>query len=189
MYIAFTSTKKKAEEITDYLVRVVQPQLGTLPGVAEATIFGKRRYVMRVWLNPEKMAAHNVTASDVRQALMQNNVQSAAGRIEGQLQEFNVTAATDLRTADQFNGLVLKSDNNQMIRLRDVGRAVLGTANKRASAIINGKKRRGHGHYFKIQCQSTRCVYGDRARVSHDEKTISARSKRHHFMGRIQIHQ
>ena len=139
LYIAFSSAHKRAEEITDYLSRVVQPQLGTLPGVAEAKIFGKRPYAMRLWLDPQKMAAYHVTAGDVEAALVRNNIQSAAGRIEGELQEFNVTAATDLRTTHQFNNLVIKSNAGAFIRLKDIGYARLGASDGRSSAIINGQ--------------------------------------------------
>jgi hydrophobe/amphiphile efflux-1 (HAE1) family protein len=139
VYIPFLSQSLSAEQITDYLIRAVQPQLGTLPGVAQATIFGERLYSMRVWLNPQEMSAHNVTSTDVMNTLTANNVQSAAGRIESEWNEYNVTAKTDLTTAEQFNDLVINNNNGKFTRLKDIGYAKLGPENDRVSVNINGK--------------------------------------------------
>lgn len=138
MYISFASNAMKAQAISDYLLRVVQPQIATLPGVGRVDIYSERQYAMRIWLDPEKMAAHGVTADDVQKALQANNVQTAAGRIEGKWQEFDVIAATDLNTAEQFNNIVLKKANGYLLRLKDVGNAVLGVYSSRSSAYING---------------------------------------------------
>lgn len=139
IYIPFISDTFSPEQITDYLVRVIQPQIATLPGVAKATIFGQRLYSMRIWLNPQDMAAHNVTASDIMNTLTANNVQSAAGRIKSQWSEFNVTAKTDLNNAQQFNDLVIKNNNGKFIRLDDVAKAALGPADDSVNFNINGK--------------------------------------------------
>jgi len=139
IYIPFISENLTAEQITDYLVRVIQPQIATLPGVAKAQIFGQRLYSMRIWLNPQEMASHDVTASDIMKTLTANNVQSAAGRIKSQWSEFNVTAKTDLNNAQQFNDLVIKSDKGKFIRLNDVGTAALGPADDSVNFNINGK--------------------------------------------------
>lgn len=139
IYIPFISATFSPEQITDYLVRVIQPQIATLPGVAKATIFGQRLYSMRIWLNPQEMASHDVTASDIMKTLTANNVQSAAGRIKSQWSEFNVTAKTDLNNAKQFNDLVIKNNNGKFIRLDDVGTAALGPADDSVNFNINGK--------------------------------------------------
>ncbi len=139
IYIPFLSPNLTAEQITDYLVRVIQPQIATLPGVANAQIFGQRLYSMRIWLNPNDMAAHNVTASDIMKTMTDNNIQSAAGKIKSQWNQFNVTAKTDLNTAQQFNDLVIKNDNGKFVRLKDVGTAALGPADDSVNFNINGK--------------------------------------------------
>jgi len=138
MYIPFLSKTMNAEQITDFLVRAVQPQLATLPGVSQAPIFGERLYSMRIWLNPEEMAARGVTATDIQNALANNNVQTAAGWIESQWEEYDVTAQTDLRTAAQFNNLVIRNINGNLVRLRDIGYAELGPESNRVSVSING---------------------------------------------------
>lgn len=140
MYIAFKSDKYSPEAVTDYLLRVVQPLLSTLNGVSQATILGEREYAMRINLDPHKMAAHNITATDVFSALQQQNLQAAAGTVYGKFQQFNVKVNSDMDKPDEFNQLIIKTVNGQTIRLRDIGFAELGAENYNASAIIDGKQ-------------------------------------------------
>lgn len=140
IYIPFISPSLKAEQITDYLVRSVQPQIATLPGVARAMIFGERLYSMRIWLNPQLMASHGITADDVSHALVQNNIQTAAGYIDSKWEEFDVTAETDLKTPQQFNNLVIKNNNGNFVRLNAIGYAELGPESDRVSVNINGQE-------------------------------------------------
>ena len=139
MYIAFTSDKMSSEAISDYCLRVVQPQLATVEGVAKADIYGSP-YAMRLWLNPLRMTALGITADDVQAALNKNNIQSAAGNLNGKWLESTITANTDLQTAAEFNNLLLRENNNYLVRLKDVGHAELGTSNDRMSAFINGQR-------------------------------------------------
>lgn len=139
MYIPFLSDTLSPQAITDFLIRVVQPQLATLPGVGQAIIFGERTYSMRIWLDPERMSAQNITATDIQTALSNNNVQTAAGRIDNQWQEFDVTAKTDLSTPDQFNNLVIKNVNGKLVRISDVGYAEVGPQSNRVTVSIDGK--------------------------------------------------
>jgi multidrug efflux pump len=139
LYIAFTSKTLSQEAVTDYLLRVVQPQLGTLEGVSEALILGQREYAMRLQLDPRKMAAHGITATDIWSALQSQNLQAAAGTVYGQLQQFNVKVNSDMDNTDDFNNMVIKTVNGQSIRLRDVGVAVLGAEDYNSSAVIDGK--------------------------------------------------
>jgi len=140
IYLAFFSTKHSALQITDYADRYVKNRLQTLPGVAEVRIFGERRYSMRVWLNPERMAAYSLTPQDVEKALRRQNVEVPAGRIESFDREFTVRSETDLRTVQQFNNLVLKDASGYQIRLKDVGRAEIGALDERKIVRFNGKK-------------------------------------------------
>jgi len=140
LYIAFKSQNMSPEAITDYLLRVVQPQLSTLDGVSAARIFGEREYAMRINLDSEKMAALQITANDVFLALSANNLQAAAGKVEGELQTFNVTANTDMETPDEFNQMVIKTVGNKIVRLEDVGEALLGAKDYDTSAYVDGQK-------------------------------------------------
>jgi hydrophobe/amphiphile efflux-1 (HAE1) family protein len=139
IYIPFLSPTLSPEEITDYIVRAVQPQVATLPGVAQASIFGERLYAMRIWLNPQLMTSHGITADDISTALMGNNIQTAAGYIDSKWEEFNVTARTDLRTPQQFNNLVIKNNNGNFVRLNAIGYAELGPESDRVSVNVNGQ--------------------------------------------------
>lgn len=140
LYIAFTSKTLSQEAVTDYLLRVVQPQLGTLDGVSEAEILGQREYAMRLQLDPRKMAAHDITATDIWSALQAQNLQAAAGTVYGQLQQFNVKVNSDMDNTDDFNNMVIKTVNGQSIRLRDVGEAVLAAEDYNSSVIMDGKE-------------------------------------------------
>ena len=140
LFISFSSQSLSPSAITDYLNRVVVPQLQNVPGVSQALIFGNNSYAMRLWLDPKKMAAHQVTASDVMNALNQNNVQAAPGTLQSTWQTINISANTDMTTAEQFNNLVIRQQNNYLVRLSDVGHAVLGIQSDQTDASINGNK-------------------------------------------------
>jgi multidrug efflux pump len=139
LYLAFSSEKHSALEITDYADRYVKDQLQTLTGVAEVRLFGDREYSMRIWLDPERLAAYQLTPQDVEAALRRQNVEVPSGRIESQQREFTVLAQTDLRTPAQFNDLIVKEANGYLVRLADVGHAELGPLDERRIVRFNGK--------------------------------------------------
>lgn len=138
MYLAFYSEVLGDNQITDYLVRVVEPQLSTLPGVQRAEILGARTFAMRIWLDSVKMAAYGITGSDVAAALNNNNVLAALGRTKGQMVAIDLTAATDLRDVDGFKQLVIGSDGRSVIRLEDVADVELGAESYESSVSFNG---------------------------------------------------
>ncbi|MFL7864947.1 efflux RND transporter permease subunit [Vibrio cincinnatiensis] len=138
MYLAFYSEVLGDNQITDYLVRVVEPQLSTLPGVQRAEILGARTFAMRIWLDSVKMAAYGITGSDVAVALNNNNVLAALGRTKGQMVAIDLTAATDLRDVDGFKQLVIGSDGRSVIRLEDVADVELGAESYESSVSFNG---------------------------------------------------
>src|SRR5881275_366363 len=107
-YLSFSSEFLKQNEITDYLVRVVQPRLTAIEGVQRADLLGARTFAMRIWLKPDRMAALNVSPAQVRQALANNNYLAAVGQTKGQLVQVNLTANTDLRSPEEFGSLVVK---------------------------------------------------------------------------------
>ncbi len=141
LFLAFSSATLSPEAVTDYLYRVVQPQLQNVAGVGDAQVFGNRRYAMRIWLDPQKMAAHQVTASDVLQAIKRNNVQAAPGSLTSTWQTITIRANTDMVNADQFNHLVIRNQNGYLVRLSDVGQAVLGVQSTDSVANVNGNPR------------------------------------------------
>ncbi|MDR3441776.1 MAG: efflux RND transporter permease subunit [Legionella sp.] len=140
MYISLDSTEMTPQQITDYAIRVVQPQLQTVDGVAKAEILGGSTYSMRVFLNPIKMAALGVAPSDVSAVLAKNNFLTAAGSTKGEYVAINITAKTDLNDATQFSNLIVKSDKGSIVRLHDIGKVELGSQNYDSSVTFNGKK-------------------------------------------------
>ncbi|MCG5501399.1 efflux RND transporter permease subunit [Ectothiorhodospira lacustris] len=139
MYMSFYSEVLSDNQITDYLVRVVEPQLATLPGVQRAEILGARTFAMRIWLDPERMAALEVTGADVRRALQANNVISAVGRTKGRLVSVELTAETDLSSPEAFEQLVVRSEQGAIVRLQDIAQVELGSESYDSSVSFNGQ--------------------------------------------------
>src|SRR3954451_22769529 len=117
MYLSFDSKILQENQVTDYLIRVVQPRLSAVDGVQRADILGGRTFAIRAWLKPERMAALNVSPSQVRAALAANNYLSAVGQTKGQLVQVNLTASTDLKSVDEFRKLVIREENGALVRL------------------------------------------------------------------------
>jgi multidrug efflux pump len=138
MYVSFASERLDNNQITDYLTRVVEPRLATIEGVQRADILGAGTFAMRVWLKPDRMAALDVTASEVSAALQNNNVLSALGSTKGQMVAIDLTARTDLRTPEEFRRLVVREENGAIVRLGDVADVALGSESYGSSVVING---------------------------------------------------
>ena len=138
-YLSFSSKDLDQNQITDYLVRVVQPRLSSISGVQRAEIFGDRTFAMRVWLKPERMAALGVSPSQARDALAQNNYLSALGRTKGSMTSVNLVANTDLKTVDEFKQIVIKQQNGQVVRLGDIADVVLGAEQYDQDVTFNGQ--------------------------------------------------
>jgi len=138
-YLSFTAEALKQNEITDYLVRVVQPRLSALEGVQRADILGARTFAMRIWLKPDRMAAFNVSPVQVRQALAANNFLAAVGQTKGSLVQVNLTANTDLRSVDEFKNLVIREERGAIIRLSDIADVVLGAEDYGAEVRFSGQ--------------------------------------------------
>ncbi|QKT03478.1 efflux RND transporter permease subunit [Ectothiorhodospiraceae bacterium 2226] len=139
MYMSFYSELLDNNQITDYLVRVVEPQLSTIPGVQRAEILGDRTFAMRVWLDPERMAAQGVTGADVSRALRAQNVLSAVGRTKGDSVSIDLRASTDLHSPEQFEQLVVRSEAGAIVRLIDIAEVELGAENYDVSVSFNGQ--------------------------------------------------
>ena len=140
MYLSFNSKVMGASQITDYLTRVVQPRLQTINGVANAQILGGQTFAMRIWLNPDKMAALGVTPVDVRNALATNNFVTAAGQVKGDFVQTTINAETSLDNAAAFGKLVVVTRGDALIRLDDISTIELGPENADSSSVFDGLK-------------------------------------------------
>ncbi|MCO5354946.1 efflux RND transporter permease subunit [Acidovorax kalamii] len=139
MWLAFSSDTRSPLEINDLINRIVKPRLQTVTGVADVPIYGERKYAMRVWLDPERMAGYRLTTQDVEDAIRRNNLELPAGRIESQQREFSVTSQTDLKTPAQFSNVVIRTVNGFPVRIQDVARVEEGAASDRSRVRLNGR--------------------------------------------------
>ena len=139
-YLSFTSDILQANQITDYLVRVVQPRLTALEGVQRADILGGRTFAMRIWLKPDRMASYNINPTQVRDSLAANNFLSAVGHTKGSLIQVNLSANTDLRTVEEFRNLVVHQSGDKLVRLRDVADVVLGAEDYDTEVRFSGER-------------------------------------------------
>src|SRR5213593_1959574 len=139
IYFGFSSTDLDPNQITDYLTRIVQPKLSAISGVQRADILGARTFAMRIWLKPDRMAAHGISPSMVRDALARNNYLSALGHTKGSMVSVNLVANTDLRTPDEFRQLIVKEQNGVVVRIGDIADVVLGAENYEQDVRFNGQ--------------------------------------------------
>jgi multidrug efflux pump len=151
MYIGFASNELNEAAITDHLSRVVQPLLATIDGVASAEILGGQTFAMRLWLDPARMTALGVTASDVADAIRANNYQSAPGQTKGYFTVSNITANTDLKSLDEFRHMVVRAEGGTLIRLQDVGTVDLSAQSYDSNVMMNGQ----HAVFIGVQSTPT----------------------------------
>jgi multidrug efflux pump len=140
MYIGFNSSVLGSNQISDYLIRVVQPKLQAVPGVQTAELLGGKYFALRAWLDPEKLAAQGLTAADVSQALAANNYISGIGTTKGQMVQVNLSASTDLHSLDSFRNLVLKQSGQAIVRLKDVANVTLGNDDYETEVGFDGQR-------------------------------------------------
>ncbi|MFT4776438.1 MAG: multidrug efflux pump [Oleispira sp.] len=138
MYIAFFSDTMQVPQITDYLAREVQPKLQALSGVGKAELLG-RRFALRVWLDPQRLAAVNLTSTDIAQTLRENNYISAVGQTKDEFIKINLTSNTDVASTEQFENLVIKSTADSIVRLKDIARVELGSQTYENIALYKGR--------------------------------------------------
>ena len=138
MYVSFYSDQLSNPQITDYLSRVIQPKLATLPGMAEAEILGNQVFAMRLWLDPVKMAAYGVTADDFSSAVRQYNFLAAAGEVKGQYVVTSINASTDLKSAEAFAAIPVKTVGDSRVLVGDIARVEMGSANYDSISSFDG---------------------------------------------------
>jgi multidrug efflux pump len=140
MYIGFNSDVLPQNDITDYVTRVVQPRLQAVTGVQTAEVIGGQNFALRAWLDPEKLAAYGLTATDVSNALAKNDYISGLGNTKGQMVQATLAASTGLHSLEEFRNLVLKEQNGAIIRLKDVGNVTMGADDYESRVSFDGKK-------------------------------------------------
>lgn len=140
MYLGFTSHELNSSQITDYLQRVINPQLFTVSGVSKVDMYGGVNYALRIWLDPYKMASLNLTATDVMGILSANNYQSATGQATGELVLYNGNAQTQVNSVDDLKKLVVTQQNGQIVRLENIAKVTLAKSHDTFRATANGKE-------------------------------------------------
>ena len=139
IWLSFNSETMSPLQINDLVNRIVKPRLQTVTGAADVRIFGERKYAMRVWLDPDKLAAYKLTTQDAEDAIRRSNLEVPAGRIESTQREFSVTSQTDLSRPSQFSDIIIKNANGFPVRIRDVGRVEEAAADERSASRLNGR--------------------------------------------------
>ncbi|NDC38625.1 MAG: multidrug efflux protein, partial [Proteobacteria bacterium] len=177
MYLSFYSQDMDQNQITDYLTRVVQPQLSAIQGVQRADILGARTFAMRVWLKPDRMAAVGLSPEDVRAALAANNFLSAIGSTKGSMISVALVANTDLRSKDEFENLVVKRSGDTLVRLRDIADVVLGAESYDEDVRFSGQKATFMGVWVLPSANSLDVIKRVRAEVPNIEARLPSGMK------------
>jgi len=151
MYLGFTCEQWSQSQITDFLTRVIQPKLATVNGIQRADILGARVIAMRIWLKPDRLAALEVSASEIAQALRANNYNATLGKTKGTMTSLNLLANTSLSTPDEFKQLVIKEKNGVLVHLEDVADVELGAEDYNSNISFNGK----NGIFMGLWCLPT----------------------------------
>ena len=138
-YLSFKSDILGQNQITDYLIRTVQPRLSAIEGIQRADVLGDRTFAMRIWLKPERMAALNISPAQVRQALASNNYLTAVGQTKGSLIQVNLIANSDLHSAEEFKQLVIREQDGAIVRLEDISEIALGAQDYDSSVRLSGQ--------------------------------------------------
>ncbi|MGV0959648.1 MAG: efflux RND transporter permease subunit [Limnohabitans sp.] len=139
IWLAFSSDTLNPLQINDLINRIVKPRLQTVTGVADVRIYGERKYAMRVWLEPARLAGFKLSPQDVEDAIRRSNLELPAGRIESSNREFTVTSQTDLTRAGQFADIVVKTVNGFPVKIRDVAKVEEAAADERSTVRLGGQ--------------------------------------------------
>ncbi|HYZ73680.1 MAG TPA: efflux RND transporter permease subunit, partial [Chthoniobacterales bacterium] len=172
MYLSFYSKDLDRNQITDYLTRVVQPKLSAIQGVQQAEILGARVFAMRIWLDTNKMAALNVTPTQVQNILQANNYLAAVGQTKGAMTSINLVANTDLQSVADFQQLAVKQSNGAIVRLKDVGEVELGASNYDTDVRFSGNTATFMGIYVLPNANAIDVIKSVRAALPAIEKQL-----------------
>ena len=145
VWLAFSSDRHKGLELTDVAERILKERIQRIPGVGSVFLGGARRYAMRVWLDPLRMAAHGLTTQDVEAAIRRENAEIPGGRVEGKEREFSVRTRGELSSPEEFGGIIVSQKENDLVRLRDFAEVTVGAEDERTVARYNGQPAVGLG--------------------------------------------
>src|SRR5438067_269838 len=176
-YLSFTSDILQPNEVTDYLVRLVQPRLTAVGGVQKADILGGRTFAMRIWMKPDRMAALNINPAQVRNMLARNNFLSAVGNTKGSLLQVNLTANTDLHTVDDFKKLVIRQEKGNLVRLSDIADVELGAEDYNTEVRFSGQKAVFMGIYVLPNANAVDVIKRVRAEMEQIQRELPAGMK------------
>src|SRR6476660_6798838 len=176
-YLSFTSDILQPNEVTDYLVRLVQPRLTAVGGVQKADILGGRTFAMRIWMKPDRMAALNINPAQVRDMLARNNFLSAVGNTKGSLLQVNLTANTDLHTVDDFKKLVIRQEKGNLVRLSDIADVELGAEDYNTEVRFSGQKAVFMGIYVLPNANAVEVIKRVRAEMEQIQRELPAGMK------------
>jgi multidrug efflux pump len=137
MFIPIQSTTRNVNQLSDYAENVIQERIQTVPGVSQVGLFGLKRYAMRLWIDPSKLSAYRLTIQDIQAALTRENVELPGGKVYGNQTEMIVKSYGRLSSEDDFNNLIIRQSENQMVRMKDVGHAELGSENEETAVYRN----------------------------------------------------
>jgi multidrug efflux pump len=174
MWITLNSERYSPFELTTMAEKQIKNRLQTIRGVSSIRIGGEQRFAMRLWLDAEKMAAHRVTVLDVQRALRQQHVELPSGRVENLEREMSIETRGELKTADEFNRLVIQQDGVKIVRLRDIGEAREGVENMRTIARANGKPCIFLGVIKQSKANTVEVAKGVRAEIEELKSTLPA---------------
>ncbi len=174
MYLSFYSKDLDRNQITDYLTRVVQPKLSAVNGVQDAQILGARTFAMRIWLKSDRMAALNVSPSQIQSILQANNYLSAVGQTKGSMTSINLVANTDLQSVEDFKQLAIKQSNGAIVRLRDVADIELGAQSYDSDVRFSGNTATFMGIFVLPTANALDVVKGVRAALPEIQKQLPA---------------
>ncbi|WP_407185451.1 efflux RND transporter permease subunit [Bradyrhizobium centrosematis] len=172
MFVGFSSEELGASAISDYLSRVVQPAISTVDGVASAELLGGQSFAMRLWLDPARMAGHDVSPAEVSAAIAANNFQAAAGQIKGYFTISDITADTDLRSVGDFKRMVVKAKDGGLVRIEDIASVELAAQTTDTSVTMNGEHAVFIGVQASPQGNPLKIVQGVRALFPEIERNL-----------------
>ncbi len=172
MYISFSSDSLEQNQITDYLTRSVQPRLSSVSGVQRADILGARTFAMRIWLKPDRLAAYNLNADAVSEALRNNNYLAALGTTKGNMVQVNLVANTNLKTKEEFEQLVVLRSGDTVVRLRDIADVSLGAENYNEDVQFGGQKATFMGIWVLPNANSLDVIKAIRAELPQIERQL-----------------
>ncbi|HSB96303.1 MAG TPA: efflux RND transporter permease subunit, partial [Spongiibacteraceae bacterium] len=139
-YIGFSSEQLSLAQVTDYVARTVQPIISAIPGVSQAQLAGGQTLAMRIWIDPQRMAARGLSADQVAEAIRRNNFQAAPGLVKGSFVISNIRAETDLISVDDFKNMVVRADGDALVKLQDIATVELGAQSYDQTGLMDNKR-------------------------------------------------